>query len=121
MLWFLDEYWIYSVFILFMLVVLEATVVNSVIFVMLRVTYTQRLSNLNNLRKMIAPPVEIQVLRNKKWETVKSTELVPGDICFVKREKKDFLLPCDMLLLSGTAIANEAMLTGESTPQLKVR
>lgn len=69
---------------------------------------------------MIAPPVDIQVLRSKKWETIKSTELVPGDICFVKREKRDYLLPCDLLLLSGTAITNEAMLTGESTPQLKV-
>eukprot|EP01127_Copromyxa_protea_P018494 TRINITY_DN583_c2_g1_i1.p1 TRINITY_DN583_c2_g1~~TRINITY_DN583_c2_g1_i1.p1 ORF type:complete len:1233 (-),score=306.15 TRINITY_DN583_c2_g1_i1:28-3393(-) len=106
-LWFLDEYWYYSIFILIMLVVLEGTVVNS------------RLQNLQNLRKMIAPPVEIHVLRSKKWELVPSTQLVPGDIVCVKREKKDYLLPCDLLLLSGTAITNEAMLTGESTPQLK--
>lgn len=80
----------------------------------------QRLANLQSLRKMIAPPVDVQVLRSKKWETIKSTELVPGDVVFLKREKKDCVLPCDFLLLSGTAIANEAMLTGESTPQLKV-
>lgn len=48
-----------------------------------------------------------------------STDLVPGDIVSLS----DFglsLFPADMLLLSGDAIVNESMLTGESVPVNKI-
>jgi len=35
------------------------------------------------------------------------------------RERESSPLTCDMLILSGSAIVNEAMLTGESVPQIK--
>lgn len=50
-------------------------------------------------------------------------DLLPGDICyFGNRDKSgsEIVCPADMLLLSGNCIVNEAMLTGESTPRLKV-
>lgn len=84
------------------------------------------------MRKMIPPPSEVQVFRNKKWDKVLGNTLVPGDIVFVKRDgasprytchirsRLTFRpLSCDMLILSGSAIVNEAMLTGESTPLQK--
>ncbi|PLW18388.1 hypothetical protein PCANC_08835 [Puccinia coronata f. sp. avenae] len=106
-LWFLDEYWYYSLFTLFMLIVFECT------------TVFQRLRTLNEFRTMSIKPYLINVYRNGKWSQVMSEELVPGDLVSVLRTKEDSAVPCDLLLLRGTCIASEAMLSGESTPLLK--
>jgi len=42
---------------------------------------------------------------------VPSETLVPGDVLVVPPSGMD--VPCDAVLLSGQAIANEAMLTGK--------
>ena len=48
-----------------------------------------------------------------------SASLVPGDI-FEASDPSLAVFPCDALLLSGDAIVNESMLTGESVPVSKV-
>lgn len=57
-----------------------------------------------------------------RWVKIPGTELLPGDIVSIGRSTsgEDRSVPADMLLLAGSAIVNEAILTGESTPQWKV-
>ncbi|KAI1488546.1 cation pump, Ca2+ pump [Biscogniauxia mediterranea] len=106
-LWMLDEYWYYSLFTLFMLVAFESTVV------------WQRQRTLNEFRGMSIKPYDVWVYRLGKWTEIQSDQLLPGDLVSVGRTKEDSGVACDMLLVEGTAIVNEAMLSGESTPLLK--
>ena len=68
---------------------------------------------------MSITPYVMPVLRNNTWINLISTELVPGDVVSISRTGENSALPCDLLLLRGSAIVNEAMLSGESTPLLK--
>ena len=54
--------------------------------------------------------------RDKAVREISSTDLVPGDVIEVP---EGISLPCDLILLTGSVIVNEAMLTGESIPVLK--
>ncbi|KXS17953.1 hypothetical protein M427DRAFT_235935 [Gonapodya prolifera JEL478] len=106
-LWFLDEMWYYSLFTLFMLFVFESTVV------------MQRLQSLKEMHSMGLQPYQLHAYRNRQWVKVMTDHLYPGDLVSIVRTKEDSAVPCDVLLLDGTAIVNEAMLSGESTPLLK--
>ncbi|KAF1811767.1 hypothetical protein P152DRAFT_459229 [Eremomyces bilateralis CBS 781.70] len=106
-LWMLDEYWYYSLFTLFMLVTFESTVV------------WQRQRTLSEFRGMNIKPYNLYVYRKGKWAEIQSDKLLPGDLVSAGRTKEDSGVACDMILVEGTAIVNEAMLSGESTPILK--
>ena len=47
---------------------------------------------------------------------MESSELVPGDVIEIPENQA---MPCDLVLLTGSCIVNESMLTGESIPVIK--
>ncbi|MBA0699301.1 hypothetical protein Goari_000949, partial [Gossypium aridum] len=111
-LWCLDEYWYYSLFTLFMLFMFESTMAKS------------RLKTLSELRRVRVDSQTLMVHRCGKWVKLSGTDLLPGDVVSIGRSsgqnEEDKSVPADMLILAGSAIVNEAILTGESTPQWKV-
>jgi hypothetical protein len=132
-LWLLDEYWQYTMFSLFNILMFES------------MTVFQRLQTLKTLSGMSTKPYPVYVFREKSWIQISSLDLLPGDIVSLKRvhvapkpaasdpqqngaaAKKpppapvgaSDVVPCDCVLLRGSAVANEATLTGESVPQMK--
>jgi cation-transporting ATPase 13A1 len=87
---------------------------------------------------MAPKPTPIFVFRINKWTVVTTKELIPGDIISLSYKKRsngigskksvdaaktesdialsmtsnDDIIPCDCLLLKGSAVVNEASLTG---------
>ncbi|SCV01974.1 LANO_0F14488g1_1 [Lachancea nothofagi CBS 11611] len=106
-LWLLDDLWYYSLFNLFMIVAMEGASV------------FQRLTTLKEFRTMGVKPYSINVLRDGKWQLMQTTDLLPMDLVSVTRTAEDSAIPCDLVLIDGSCIVNEAMLSGESTPLLK--
>ena len=109
LLWLLDEYWKYALFSAASLMMFEAT------------TAFSKIKNVRTLRGMGQAAITVAVLRDGRWETRSSEQLVPGDIVSIARAPGggDPSVPCDCLVLRGSAVVNEASLTGESVPQMK--
>ena len=47
---------------------------------------------------------------------IESSDLVIGDLIEIPQQS---ILPCDIILLNGSCIVNESILTGESIPIIK--
>ena len=108
-LWLLDEAWKYAIFGMFSIVTFEATSVFS------------RLKHIKAIRGMGSKSTETLVFRSGSWRTISTEELVPGDLVSIRMrdESGGDVVPCDCLVLHGSAVMNEASLTGESVPQMK--
>ncbi|KAF4083388.1 hypothetical protein AMELA_G00140630 [Ameiurus melas] len=107
-LWCSDEYYYYAMAIMLMSLISIATSL-----------YTIRKQYIT-LHDMVAThsTVRVSVCRtNNEIEEALSTDLVPGDVMVIP--SNGTIMPCDAVLISGTCIVNESMLTGESVPVTK--
>ncbi|KAM5291918.1 polyamine-transporting ATPase 13A3 [Ctenodactylus gundi] len=107
-LWSADEYYYYALAIVVMSLV---SVISSLCSI--RKQYVM-------LHDMVAAhsTVRVSVCRvNEEIEEIFSTDLVPGDVMVIPLNGT--VMPCDAVLISGTCIVNESMLTGESVPVTK--
>uniref|UniRef100_UPI00398E856F polyamine-transporting ATPase 13A3-like isoform X2 n=1 Tax=Pristiophorus japonicus TaxID=55135 RepID=UPI00398E856F len=107
-LWSFDDYYLYASAIVFMSIVSICTSLYTV-----RKQYVL-------LHDMVAAHnvVRVKVYRsNNVTEEIFSTDLVPGDVIVIPTN--GMMMPCDAVLISGTCVVNESLLTGESVPVLK--
>jgi predicted P-type ATPase len=109
-LWFYNSYTNYAAVI----------VATTVIFLALSVYETRK--NLVSVKNMAKYTCSVNVYRQNAGGTkdeisISSRDLVPGDLFEVPED--GLALPCDAILVGGSVIVNEAMLTGESTPIVK--
>ncbi|XP_014295273.1 polyamine-transporting ATPase 13A3 isoform X2 [Microplitis demolitor] len=104
--WFADGYYYYT----------GAIILMSVFSITSTIIQTRR--NQKNLRGTVASMDMVRVKRSSgEFESISSSELVPGDIIELPRHQGTVM--CDAVLLTGHCIVNESMLTGESVPVTK--
>ncbi|KAE9315331.1 putative cation-transporting ATPase [Phytophthora fragariae] len=79
--------------------------------------------NIYAKRSMLASAVQmthyvadVTVKRDGEWSTIKSSDLAPGDLV---RVTENWELPCDLVIVKGSTVCDESMLTGESMPVQK--
>merc|ERR1719206_1569293 len=106
-LWTLQFYWKFAVII----------AVTSVISVTVSVWETRRQNR--NLRDKMKSESKVRVIRNNREVELSSVELVPGDQVLLPTNG-GYTVECDAVLVEGSCVVNESMLTGESIPVTKV-
>uniref|UniRef100_A0A7N6AM14 Cation-transporting ATPase n=1 Tax=Anabas testudineus TaxID=64144 RepID=A0A7N6AM14_ANATE len=104
-LWSADEYYYYALAIVIMSVISIATSL-----------YTIKKQYIM-LHDMVAAHSIVRVSVCRANNEILSTDLVPGDVIVIP--SNGTIMPCDAVLVSGTCIVNESMLTGESVPVTK--
>ena len=110
-LWYCTDYYYY------------ASVIVIITLISLAISVFETHRNLKQIQKMskYSCPVNIYRRNENNEIFVKNTtsiELVPGDLYEIPDD--GLSLPCDTILIKGSVIVNESMLTGESTPIIKL-
>uniref|UniRef100_A0A0W0FH30 Cation-transporting ATPase n=1 Tax=Moniliophthora roreri TaxID=221103 RepID=A0A0W0FH30_MONRR len=106
-LWSLDDYFYYA----FCIAVISMASITT--------TLLDTKKTIARMRDMSRFSCKVDVLLDGTWVEQDSTELVPGDVINLSTSQLS-IVPSDLFLLSGDAIVNESMLTGESIPVSKI-
>ncbi|KAF9012429.1 P-type ATPase [Cyathus striatus] len=106
-LWSLDDYYYYA----FCIALISVASITT--------TLIETKKTIARMREMSRLSCKVDILRNGIWSAQDSYHLVPGDVVNLSSSSIS-IIPADMFLLSGDAIVNESMLTGESVPVSKV-
>ncbi|KAL4442902.1 hypothetical protein ABPG74_010791 [Tetrahymena malaccensis] len=104
LLWYFDTYEIYA-----------TVIITTSTFSLLFKLYEER-TNLNRIKKLSYFRGQTTVIRNGESKVISSNELSYGDVVILKEGET---APCDMVIVEGSVIVNESMLTGESVPIIK--
>ena len=107
--------WFYSAYNL-SYIIFVFTVISTVI----NVYEEKRLFNL--IKEISVYTCDVNVYRKGKNDEIipkkiNSTELVPGDLYEIPEDGKS--LPCDTILINGSVIVNESLITGDTSPIVK--
>ncbi|KAG8905466.1 hypothetical protein FRB99_008907 [Tulasnella sp. 403] len=105
-LWSIDDYYYYA----FCIALISAISIGS--------TLMETKQTIERMREMSRFSCPVGIYSEGTRKVVDSSELVPGDVVDLISPPLA-LFPADMVLLSGDAIVNESMLTGESVPVSK--
>ena len=109
-LWILTDYLFYSIIIIILT------------FISFLISVKETYSNLKKVEELSKYSCPVNIYRKDLEgkliiQKLSSLELVPGDLFEVPDE--GITLPCDSILVKGSVVINESMLTGESTPIIK--
>ncbi|KAL6307860.1 P-type ATPase [Sparassis latifolia] len=102
-LWSMDDYYYYA----FCIALISA--------ISIITTLVETKKTIARMREMSRFMCQVKVFTSGAWTECDSSALVPGDVVNLV-DPPLTTLPADMYLLSGDAIVNESMLTGESVP-----
>jgi hypothetical protein len=121
LLWSLDEYWMYALFTFLSLVLFEWTQAYN------RRMNVERLRSQSNSALAHEHANSVMVYRQTSWGWIHTSDVVPGDIISLVAgltpgsapSAPKIPVPADVIVLRGSVVVDESMLTGESVPQMK--
>ena len=105
--WSMYQVWMWDTQLIIGLILVSVVIISAVINIWLAH------NGQTNIASLCEFSMQVETKRSGEWKSVESSELVPGDIIKVEA---DWTAPADLAMVRGSAVCDEAGLTGESMP-----